>query len=103
MDFGALTEAAECLRTLAHPHRLLMVQMLLEREYTVGALAAACGVQSHVASEHLGLMRDRGLLSSERRGRCTYYQVCDAALYGIMQCVERRFAEPRSRRRRSSP
>ncbi len=28
-DLEALAEAAECLRTLAHPHRLRIVQMLL--------------------------------------------------------------------------
>ncbi|MGA1525980.1 MAG: transcriptional regulator, partial [Planctomycetota bacterium] len=38
----ALEGAAECLRTLAHPHRLRMVQMLLQAEFTVGELAAAC-------------------------------------------------------------
>ena len=30
-DLNALAEAAECLRTLAHPHRLRIVQMLLGR------------------------------------------------------------------------
>ncbi len=38
----ALAEAAECLRTLAHPHRLRMIQMLLQGDYTVGDLAEAC-------------------------------------------------------------
>jgi len=90
-----LDAAAECLRTLAHPHRLRMVQLLLQNEFTVGELAQACGVQPHVASEHLGKMRDRGLLSSERRGRRIYYQIAEPGLRSIMDCVAKRFGEVR--------
>ena len=53
----ALEQAAECLKTLAHPHRLRMVQMLLRGRYTVGELAEACEIPSHMASEHLRLMQ----------------------------------------------
>jgi DNA-binding transcriptional ArsR family regulator len=93
LSLEALNEAAECLRTLAHPHRLRMVQMLLNGEYTVGELAEACGIPSHMASEHLGRMKDRGLLSSERRGRRTYYQVAEEGLVHIMACIEDRFGQ----------
>jgi len=90
-ELEPLMEAAECLKTLAHPHRLRMVQMLLRGEYTVGELAEACGIPSHMASEHLRLMKDRGLLGMERRGRCVYYSVAEEGLRGIMDCVEKRF------------
>lgn len=86
-----LEQAAECLRTLAHPHRLRIVQMLLRGEYTVGELAESCDIPSHMASEHLGKMRDRGLLQSERRGRQMYYSVAEPHLQNIMDCVESRF------------
>ena len=86
-----MTQAARCLRTLAHPHRLRMVQMLLRGEYAVGELADACGIPSHMASEHLGKMRDRGLLESERRGRQMFYSIAEPHLQSIMDCVEARF------------
>ena len=91
IDMGALGRAAECLRTLSHPHRLRMLQMLLHDEFTVGELAEACEIPSHMASEHLRLMKDRGLLSSRRDGRRTYYAVAEKGLAGIMRCVEGRF------------
>ncbi len=90
-SLDALAGAAECLRTLAHPHRLRMVQMLLRGEYTVGELADACEIPSHMASEHLGKMKDRGLLRAERRGRSMYYTVAEHGLSGIMDCIESRF------------
>ncbi|MEX2303987.1 MAG: metalloregulator ArsR/SmtB family transcription factor [Bryobacterales bacterium] len=91
VSLEGLEQAAECLRTLAHPHRLRMVQMMLRGHYTVGELADACGIQSHMASEHLRLMKHCGLLASERDGRKTYYRVAEPHLASIMECVEARF------------
>lgn len=86
-----MVNAAECLRTLAHPHRLRMVQMLLRGEHPVGELAEACNIPSHMASEHLGKMRDRGLLNSTRRGRRIFYEISEPHLASIMACIEARF------------
>ena len=93
IDLGALAAAAECLRTLAHPHRLRMVQMLLAGRYTVGQLAAACEIQSPMASEHLRLMQRCGFLAARREGRCVYYAIAEPHLANIMACVEERFGE----------
>ena len=93
LDSAALQQAADCLRTLAHPHRLRMVQLLLHGDYTVGELAEECEIASHVASEHLRLMKHCGLLSSEREGRKTYYAVAESHLADIMHCIESRFGE----------
>jgi DNA-binding transcriptional ArsR family regulator len=90
-DLDALEQAAECLRTLAHPHRLRMIQLLLRGRYTVGELAEACGIPSHMASEHLRLMQRSGLLSSEKEGRKAFYQIAEPHLANIMACVEARF------------
>lgn len=90
-ELEALGDAAECLRTLAHPHRLRMVQMLLQERYNVGQLAEACGIPSHMASEHLRLMQRCGFLTSEKEGRRTFYSVAEPHLASIMSCIEARF------------
>jgi ArsR family transcriptional regulator, zinc-responsive transcriptional repressor len=87
----ALEQAAECLKVLAHPHRLRMVQMLLGGRYTVGELAEACEIPSHMASEHLRLMQRCGFLHNEKEGRKAYYQIAEPHLAEIMKCVEARF------------
>ena len=89
----SLEQAAECLKTLTHPHRLRMVQMLLRDRYTVGELAEACGIPSHMGSEHLRLMQRCGLLTSEKEGRKAYYQIAEPHLADIMACVEARFGK----------
>lgn len=90
-DLEALGRAAECLRTLAHPHRLRMVQMLLQADFTVSELADACHLPSAMASEHLRLMQRCGFLVSEREGRNVYYHVNDPHLKNILRCIEERF------------
>lgn len=91
LEMDALQQAAECLKTLAHPHRLRIVQMLLQGQYTVGELAEACGIASHMASEHLRLMKHCGMLDSERDGRKTYYHIAEPHLASILGCIEKRF------------
>ncbi len=90
-DPAAFAQAAECLKALAHPARLRMLQLLLHGRYTVGELAADCGVPDNVASEHLRLMQRCGFFISQREGRRVYYQVAEPHLADIMKCVEARF------------
>lgn len=84
-------QAAECLRALAHPVRLRIVQLLLHGRYTVGELAADCGIPDNVGSEHLRLLQRCGFLSSDREGRRVYYRIAEPHLEGLMACIEGRF------------
>jgi len=88
-----LEEAADCLKTLAHPVRLRMVQLMLRGEYTVGELAEACELPSHMASEHLRMMQHCGFLNRRQDGRRIYYQVAEPSLERIMKCIESRFGD----------
>ncbi|GJM25026.1 MAG: transcriptional regulator [Phycisphaerae bacterium] len=90
-DMGALGQAAECLKVLAHPARIRMVQMLLSGRYTVGELAEDCGIPDNVASEHLRLMQRCGFFTSQRDGRKVYYEVAEPHLADIIKCIESRF------------
>ena len=94
-ELEALGQAAECLRTLAHPHRLRMIQMLLQGRYTVGELAEACEIPSPMASEHLRLMQRCRFLTSEKEGRQVFYQVTEPHLGSILKCIESRFGAPK--------
>ena len=97
-DLDALGDAAECLRALAHPHRLRMVQMLLQGSYSVSELAEACKLPTPMASEHLRLMQRCGFLTSKKEGRKVYYRVTEPHLKSILKCVEDRFGVGRAAR-----
>lgn len=87
----SLADAAECLKTLAHPHRLRIVEMLLSGRYTVGELADKCDIPSNIASGHLRLMQRCGFLAPEREGRSVYYTISEPCLKKIMDCIRERF------------
>lgn len=92
-----LTQAAECLRALAHPQRLRLLQMLRRGRFTVGDLAAGCGILSHTASEHLRLLQRCGFLQAERDGRRAYYVIVDPLVHDILAGIERRFGKGQAR------
>ena len=92
LDLDCLTQAAECLKILAHPHRLRIVELLLRQRYTVGELAESCGIPSNIASAHLRLMQRCGFLAPQRDGRNVYYQITDPCLEGFLGCIRKRFA-----------
>jgi len=91
IDLEVMAHAAECLRMLAHPVRLRIVQMLLNESYTVGELAEACEIANHMASEHLRKMQHCGFLSRRKEGKFTYYEIAEPHLQDIMNCIESRF------------
>jgi len=92
LDIDALTEAAECLKALAHPHRLQIVQLLLSgKQLSVNEIAEHCELNQPTTSDHLRLMHRCGFLASERDGRTVYYSVAEPHLKDIMSCIENRF------------
>src|SRR6056297_3401499 len=91
-------QAAECLKTLAHPVRLRMVQLLLHGRFTVGEIAEDCEIHDNVASENLRLLQRCGFLASEREGRKVFYQIAEPHLAGLMNCIEGRFLTSSTKR-----
>jgi DNA-binding transcriptional ArsR family regulator len=79
-----LEEAAECLRVMAHPMRLRMVNILMQGEFAVHEIAELCETSANQTCEHLRLLKGHGLLSSERRGRTVYYKILSPRLPRII-------------------
>ncbi|MFW5952370.1 MAG: ArsR/SmtB family transcription factor [Gemmatimonadota bacterium] len=91
LSWAALEEATSCLKAVAHPVRLRILELLLGGQYSVGELAELCEVDQAVASDHLGRLKDKGLLASEREGRQVFYRVAAPAVEGIVTCMRKNF------------
>ena len=91
LGWEALGQATRCLKSVAHPVRLRMLELLIEGEYSVGELAELCEVDQPTASGHLGQLRDRGILAQERQGRHVFYRVSAPAIGGIVTCMRTNF------------
>jgi DNA-binding transcriptional ArsR family regulator len=68
-------ERAQVCSVFGNPSRVLILWALGERELSVGDISSAieCSLQS--TSQHLHLMKDRGILTSRRDGNTIYYRV----------------------------
>jgi DNA-binding transcriptional ArsR family regulator len=87
LPMDALTKAAACLKIMAHPIRLKIVDILMQGDFTVREIAERCGVKEHQVCEHLRLMQNCGLLSGERRGRTVHYKIVSPQLPALLGCI----------------
>ncbi len=87
LAMDSLAQAAECLKVLAHPVRLRVVDLLMQGEFPVGRIAELCDLPAHQMSEHLRLMQAHGLLRSRRDGRVVFYGVANPNLPGVLKCI----------------
>ncbi len=82
-----LVQATECLKVMAHPVRLRIVDILMQGEFPVHEIAALCELPTAQTSEHLRLLQGRGLLAADRRGRNVYYKIASPQLPALVNCI----------------
>ncbi len=82
MSTAEATRATGDLDILAHPVRMQLLDVLVRKEGVVCVcdLEAAVPVKQPTVSHHLRLLREAGLIHSERRGLYAYYMVDRPAL-----------------------
>lgn len=62
-----ITEAkAELFKALAHPARVRVLELLAERDHTMGELAARSGLEPSHLSQHVMQLRRAGIVESRR-------------------------------------
>lgn len=82
-----LAVAAECLRIMAHPVRLRIVDILMQGDFPVHEIAAMCGLPPHQTSGHLRLMKGHGFLAAVRHSRIVYYRIASPRLPRLLECL----------------
>lgn len=73
-----IDEAAEAMRAMAHPTRLKILCLLGSGELAVSEIVEAVGTTQGNVSQHLHILRDRGLITSRGEGRQVLYKIEDA-------------------------
>ncbi len=68
---------AELCKTLANPTRLEILSLLRDGRKSVGELASLTGVRQATVSQHLAVLRQRGVVSTNREGTNVYYAVAN--------------------------
>lgn len=84
------------LKALADKNRLKILQMLLNGDLCVGALAQHLGISKPAVSQHLRILREAGLVKGEKRGYWTHYVVEREAMRGIAEQIQAMSADGQS-------
>lgn len=66
---------ARVCKAIADPKRLLIINELRDRELSVGDLCDALGLSQSNASQHLAVLRERGIVSARRAGSNVFYSL----------------------------
>lgn len=83
-----LERASNMLKAIAHPIRISIVSCLENNQNkTVTEIHNLLGIEQSTASHHLGILKDKGVLSSRREGKNTYYYLKSNRLTTILECI----------------
>jgi len=75
---------ADIFKTLAHPMRLHILELLREGERCVCEIVPALGTEQPNVSRHLALLTKEGILSRRKEGLKVFYRVNDSRLYQLL-------------------
>ncbi len=76
------------LKAIAHPMRIAILSYLDKgQKLTVTEIHEKLKIEQSTTSHHLGIMKDKGVLSSKRDGKNTYYFLRHEQLNHIVECI----------------
>ena len=68
---------ADICKTLANPIRLEILNLLRDGEHTVNDLTVRTGYAQATVSQHLAVLRQRGVVSARKEGINVYYEIAN--------------------------
>jgi DNA-binding transcriptional ArsR family regulator len=94
LDANQLDRAASMLKAIAHPMRIAILNHLEDgKKLTVTQIHNLLNIEQSTTSHHLGILKDKGVLASQRDGKNTFYFLKHDSLRNIVDCVSRCSAE----------
>lgn len=80
---------AEFFRTLGHPARIRVLELLQGGERPVSELLPEVGIEASHLSQQLGVMRRAGIIQSRKVGSNVYYSVGDPKFFELLDVAKR--------------
>jgi ArsR family transcriptional regulator len=87
--------AARALKAIAHPLRLKIMCVVADREACVQEIVDAVGTSQSNISQHLAILRDKGVLLSRKHANRVYYRIGDARTLQLISMMREVFCDPR--------
>ena len=84
---------AKLFRGFSDPSRLSILETLRNSALTVTEIVQATGLSQSNVSNHLGCLRDCGLVVAQHRGRFVYYQLSDERVGQLLMLADELLAD----------
>lgn len=84
---------AEFFKTLGHPARIRVLELLSQGEHAVGELLPEVGVEPTSLSQQLAVLRRAGLVTSRREGSTVYYSLTSPQVAELLAVARRILTE----------
>jgi len=84
---------AKLFRGFSDPSRLAILDALRHGALTVSAIARATGLTQSNVSNHLGCLRDCGLVTAQQEGRFVYYTLSDKRVGQLLRLANALLAD----------
>lgn len=84
---------AEFFKTLGHPVRIRVLELLSTAELSVTQLQAEIGVESSHLSQQLGVLRRAGLVTTRKEGTTVHYSMATAEVSELLAVARRILTE----------
>ena len=84
---------AKLLRGFSDPSRLSILEALRAGPLTVTEVVEATGLNQSNTSNHLGCLRDCGLVSREQQGRYVHYRLSDKRVATLLRLADELLAD----------
>ena len=96
-DFIATQEhvetAARALKAISHPIRLKILCVVGDQEVCVQDIVEAVGTSQSNISQHLAILRDKGVLQTRKDANRVYYRVADARTLQLIVLMREVFCD----------
>ena len=69
---------------MANPNRLIILCQLAEGEKSVGELESVVGLSQSALSQHLGVLRQQGVVTTRRSAQSIFYSLASEEVQTIM-------------------
>lgn len=89
LDVDKLEAAASKLRSMAHPMRIAIIDLLIDKQLSVTEIYEKLNIEQASASHHLNILKSKGILVSKRQGKKIFYSLKSTTLTEIIDCINR--------------
>ncbi|MEN6570861.1 MAG: metalloregulator ArsR/SmtB family transcription factor [Anaerolineaceae bacterium] len=88
MDLTSIDLQTQVFKTLTHPARVAILNILRDGEHCVCHMEAYLGFRQSYISQQLAVLREAGLIQDRRDGWNIYYRVVNPQIFAVLDAVQ---------------